>query len=311
MPLDPHVKRFLDRLAASVPRSTGELSVADRRITLERLLSLGGSADPVAGVEERLAPGPAGGLRIRSYTPIETRSTILPGLVFFHGGGLVAGSLDTHDGICRALANASGCRVLSVDYRLGPEARFPAAVSDACAATDWIAGRAEELGVDPKRLGVGGDSAGATLAAVVCQNLARGPGPPIALQFLLCPILDYRASTASREEFACGHLLDRETLEHDLRNYLSLGDDPEDPRVSPLRMPELAGLPSTCIHSAECDPLRDEAESYARRLTAAGVATKYRCHPGMIHLFYGLGGVIPYASEAYKLMGADIRAVLH
>ncbi|MGH8198990.1 MAG: alpha/beta hydrolase [Steroidobacteraceae bacterium] len=311
MPLDPHVKRFLDRLAASLPRNAGELSVADRRIALERLLSLGGSADPVAGVEERVAPGPAGGLRIRSYTPIETRSTILPGLVFFHGGGLVAGSLDTHDGICRALANASGCRVLSVDYRLGPESRFPAAVSDACAATAWIAGRAEELGVDPKRLGVGGDSAGATLAAVVCQNLARGPGPRIALQFLLCPILDYRAATASREEFAVGHLLDRETLQHDLRNYLSLGDDPEDPRVSPARMRELAGLPPTCIHSAECDPLRDEAESYAQRLTAAGVATKYRCHPGMIHLFYGLGGVIPYASEAYKLMAADIRAVLH
>jgi len=311
MPLDAHVKRFLDRLAASMPRSTGALTVTDRRATLELLLSLGGAADPVAGVEERLAPGPAGGLRIRSYTPIEGRSTILPGLVFFHGGGLVAGSLDTHDGICRALANASGCRLLSVDYRLGPESRFPAAVSDACAATDWIAGRAEELGVDPERLGVGGDSAGATLAAVVCQNMARGRGARIALQFLLCPILDYRASTASREAFACGHLLDQETLEHDLRNYLSPGDDPEDPRVSPLRTRELAGLPPTCIHSAECDPLRDEAASYAQLLTAAGVAASYRCHPGMIHLFYGLGAVIPYAAEAYRLMGADIRAVLH
>ena len=294
----------------STPRSTGELSVAERRATLERLLSLGGEAE-AATVEERPIPGPGGALRIRVYTPIEPAAPILPGLVFFHGGGLVAGSLDTHDGICRALANASGCRLFSVDYRLGPESRFPAAVLDACAATQWLAGHAKELAVDPDRLGVAGDSAGATLAAAVCQTLLGTGGPRLALQFLLCPILDYRAVTASREAFAAGYLLDKETLKHDLINYLAPGFDAGDPRISPLRAQRLAGLPPACIHSAECDPLRDEAAAYAGRLEQSGVRTSYRCHSGMIHLFYGLGAVIPYVTEAYRLMGADIRTLLH
>jgi acetyl esterase/lipase len=309
--LDPHVRRFLDKLAASAPRSTGELSVAERRATLERLLSLGGEPESVAAVEERLVPGPGGPLGIRVYTPAAPRSPVLPGLVFFHGGGLVAGSLDTHDGICRALANASGCRLLSVDYRLGPEWRFPAAVEDACAATRWITDHVAELALDPERLAVCGDSAGATLAAAVCQSLRGAGGPRLALQFLLCPILDYRATTASREAFAAGYLLDRETLEHDLTNYLAPGSDADDPRVSPLRAQRLEGLPPACIHSAECDPLRDEAVAYAKRLEQSGVPTSYRCHSGMIHLFYGLGAVIPYVAEAYRLIGADIRTQLH
>jgi acetyl esterase len=311
MALDPHVRRLLDTLAASGTRSTRDLSIAERRATLERLLSLGGAPEAVAAVEERLARGPAGALPIRAYTPLEAPSAILPGLVFFHGGGLVAGSLDTHDGVCRALANASRCRVLSVDYRLGPEWRFPAAIQDACAAFHWVAAYAKELGVDPERIGVCGDSAGATLAAVVSQSVARAEGPRLALQFLLCPILDYRVATASREAFSSGHLLDGDTLEHDLKNYLGPSDDPQDPRVSPLRALHLDGLPPTCIHSAECDPLRDEAAAYAERLEQAGVPASYRCHPGMIHLFYALGGVIPYAAEAYRLMGADIRSLLH
>ena len=175
MALDPHVRRFLDRLAASAPRSTGELSVAERRATLERLLSLGGEPESVAAVEERLVPGPGGPLRIRVYTPTAPRSPVLPGLVFFHGGGLVAGSLDTHDGICRALANASGCRLLSVDYRLGPEWRFPAAGRGRLRGDPLDHGHVAELALDPARLAVCGDSAGATLAAAVCQSL-RGAG---------------------------------------------------------------------------------------------------------------------------------------
>jgi len=313
--LDPQVKRFLDRLAAAAPRGAGALTVAERRTSIERLAALAGAAEAVARIEKRSLPGPAGTLRIWVYTPAGARMGLLPGLVYFHGGGFVAGSLETHDGISRALANASGCRLIAVDYRLGPEARFPAAVEDACAATRWIAAHAAHLGVDARRLGVCGDSAGATLAAVVAQtlaaeSLAAGAEPRLALQFLLCPILDYQAETASWQAFGSGHFLDRETLAHDLAHYLGEHADPGDPRISPLRAPHLAGLPPACIHTAECDPLRDEGADYAARLETAGVAASYRCHLGMIHLFYALGAVIPYAAEAYRQMGADIRALL-
>jgi acetyl esterase/lipase len=310
VPLDPQVRRFLDRLAVATPRGAAALTVAERRASIERLAELGGEPEAVARIEKRSIPGPAGPRRIWIYTPAGARVGLLPGLVFFHGGGWVAGSLETHDGICRSLANASGCRLISVDYRLGPEARFPAAVEDACAATLWIGAHAQRLGIDAGRLGVCGDSAGATLAAVVAQTLAAAGQPRLALQFLLCPLLDYRAETASWEAFGSGHFLDRETLAHDLTHYLGDHADPGDPRISPLRAPRLEGLPPACIHTAECDPLRDEGADYAARLEKAGVSASYRCHSGMIHLFYALGAVIPYAAEAYRQMGADIRALL-
>jgi acetyl esterase/lipase len=145
---------------------------------------------------------------------------------------------------------------------------------------------------------------------VVAQTLAATGEPRLALQFLLCPILDYRAETASWQAFGSGHFLDRETLEHDLKHYLGEQAEPADPRISPLRAPRLEGLPPACIHTAECDPLRDEGAEYAARLEKAGVSASYRCHSGMIHLFYALGAVIPYGAEAYRQMGADIRALL-
>jgi|SRR5579875_40867 len=341
MTLDPAARRFLDRLAASQPPSARTLSVAERRDALASLLAFGGTRPAVAAVEERVVHGPGGELPVRLYTPAGTEmqgprmpvgaETVapalpasglpaprLPALVYFHGGGLVAGSLDTHDGICRHLANASGCRVISVGYRLAPEHPFPAAIEDGIAAVQAIAARAGHFSVDPDRIGVGGDSAGATLAAVVCQQLAAGaaeavgPVVRVAMQFLLCPILDFRAETASRRELASGYFLDQATLEHDLAHYLPGGVDAADPRVSPLRAREdvLRQLPPACIHSAEYDPLRDEAASYARRLPDAGVATVHRCHAGMIHLFYGLDALIPRAQTAFELMGRDMRALL-
>lgn len=309
MPLDPRVRRFLDSLAVGAARRTGDLTVAERRASFARLLALGGEPPPIGAVEERQVPGGAGPLRVRIYTPLGAPPSCLPGLIFFHGGGLVAGTLDTHDGICRQLSQASGCRVVSVDYRLGPEARFPAALEDACAATRWVMGQTEAFGLDPRRVGVGGDSAGATLAAAVCQTLTAAGEGGIALQVLLCPILDYRAQTASRCEFAHGYLLDRGTLEHDLAHLLGPADDADDPRISPLRAPAFGGLPPACIHTAECDPLRDEGKLYAQRLRESDVQVRYRCHPGMIHLFYGLGAVIPQVAAAYHTIGTDIRAL--
>jgi acetyl esterase len=309
--IDPHARRFLEKLAAIRPPSALTLTVDERRRALEHLLCFAGRIEPIGRVEDRLLPGPASTLRIRLYTPSAAASTVLPALVYFHGGGLIAGSLETHDSICRSLANASGCRVVAVDYRLAPEHPFPAAIEDGYAAACWVSAHSAQLHIDPERLVIGGDSAGATLAAVVCQMAAATGTIRPALQLLLCPILDSGPHTASRQRFAEGYLLDGATLAHDLRNYLPSGADPADPRISPLRARQLERLPPACIHTAEFDPVCDEGRDYAERLRRAGVATLYRCHSGMIHLFYGMGSLIPYAAGAYERMGADIRSMLN
>ena len=309
MPLDPRVRRFLDKLAASGASGALALSVEERRRSLEQLLAFGGPPKVVGPVCEIAGPGAPVPLRV--YMPAGAQEKQpLSALVYFHGGGLVGGSLDTHDGICRALTEACGCRLLSVAYRLAPEHPFPAAIEDGLAATAWVSANAAELGVDPDRLGICGDSAGATLAAVVCQSLAAEGRVRLACQVLLCPITDYAAESESRRSLARGYLVDRETLEHDLKYYLPEGVERADPRVSPLRSGSLRGLPPSCIHTAEYDPLRDEGAAYAERLREAGVPTTYRCHPGMIHLFYGLGAIIPYADAAFGLLGTDVRSLL-
>jgi acetyl esterase len=310
MSLDPRVQRFLAILAAGNPPSVRDTSVTQRRQALAELMKLSGPEIPVGGLEDREIPGLGGALRVRLYSPVAAADEPLPGLVYFHGGGLVAGSIDTHDAIARALAHAAECRVVSVDYRLAPEHPFPAALDDALAAVRHVGSMANDFGIDRARLGVCGDSAGGTLAAACCQALAQGDGPSLALQVLLCPILDYSRLTPSRHEYGAGYLVDQATLDHDLLHYLTPGADVADPRISPLRAVHLGGLPSTLIHTAEFDPLRDEGREYGERVRAAGSPASYYCHPGMIHLFYGLGGVIPYAHTAMRRIGADIRIAL-
>ena len=237
MPLDPRAKRFLDRLAALNPPSVLALTVSERRTGLQQLLSFSGPGEPIGSISERIFPGPSGlPLTLRVYRPAagrpaEAADTPWPALIYFHGGGLVAGSLDTHDPICRSLSNASGCMLLSVDYRLAPEYPFPAAIADGCHATEWIAAHAEELDIDPARIGVCGDSAGATLAAVVCQTIVATGQVRLALQFLLCPIMDFCAATESRRDYAAGYLVDQATLDHDLKHYLGADGDPTHPRI--------------------------------------------------------------------------------
>jgi acetyl esterase len=310
MPLDSQARRFLERLAATNPPSALSLSVEARRAALTQLLSLCGQPEAVGVITELTVPGSEGPLTLRAYAPAGTCTDLLPGLVYFHGGGLVAGNLDTHDPVCRSLVASSGCRVLSVDYRLAPEHPFPAAIEDGAAATAWISAHAQDLGIDPQRLGVCGDSAGATLAAVVCQEMSVSGEARLACQFLLCPILDYASDSESRRTLAHGYLVDRDTLEHDLKYYLAEGGERTDPRVSPLRAADVSRLPPTVIHTAEFDPLRDEGRAYADRLREAGIQTLYRCHPGMIHLFYGMRGLIAYAGAAFAIIGADIRELL-
>jgi acetyl esterase len=308
MPLDPRVKRFLNLLAAGNPPDARSATVEERRKGLIALMEFAGPPMALERVEDRTLPGPDCALRIRLYSPSSART--LPGLVYFHGGGLVAGSLDTHDCIARALSSRGAVRVVSVDYRLAPEHRFPAALEDARIAVRHISAHAADFGIDAARLGIGGDSAGATLAAATCQAAARGGGPRLVLQVLLCPILDYSRITASKRELSSGYLVDQATLDHDLMYYLPSGIEPSNPLVSPLLAENVSGMPRTLIHTAEFDPLRDEGRNYFERLTQAGNEVSYTCHPGMIHLFYGLGAVIPYARTALEQIGGEIRAAL-
>jgi acetyl esterase len=308
MPLDPRVKRFLDLLAAGNPSDARTATVEERRNGLVGLMKFGGPAPMVERVEDRMVPGAAGELRVRLYSP--AGGAKLPGLIYFHGGGLLAGSVESHDIIARSLANCGAARVASVDYRLAPEHRFPAALEDASAVVRYISEHAADFAIDPERLGICGDSAGATLVAATCHALAQAGGPTLRLQLLLCPILDYSRSTASKRDFSSGYLVDQATLDHDLMHYLPAGADASNPRVSPLLAESLSGLPPTRIHTAEFDPMRDEGRNYFERLTQAGNEVSYTCHPGMIHLFYGLGAVIPYARAAYEQIGGEIRAAL-
>jgi acetyl esterase len=310
MSLDPRVQRFLAILAAGNPPNALETSVAERREALAALMALGAAEQPIGRTEDRGIPGPTGSLAVRVYTPADAPTGLLAGLLYLHGGGLVAGSIATHDSIARALANAGGCRVVSLDYRLAPEHRFPAALEDTLAAIHYLTANLATFGIESARLGICGDSAGGTLAAAACHALARSGGPRLALQMLLCPILDYSRTSASRREFAAGYLVDQATLDHDLLYYLPAGTDSADHRVSPLRAEDLRGMPRTIIHTAQFDPLRDEGRAYGERLQDADVPVSYICHPGMIHLFYGLGKVIPYARTAIGSFGAGIREAL-
>jgi acetyl esterase len=297
----------------SVSSGGGEAQNAgDRRRDLANLTaSVGGAAAPVAAVDDLSMPGAEGPLALRRYRPDDAGGGAI---LFLHGGGWVAGSLDTHDGVCRRLAAASGCQVFALDYRLAPEHPFPAALSDALAAVRWLAASAGALRFDPKMLVVAGDSAGGNLAAATCQ-MARGAGEPaIALQLLICPILDPAKESASRAAFAEGYFLSRAAMARDLADYLpghaGGSADADDPRLSPLRAVDLSGLPPAYVHVAEFDPFRDEGLAYVARLKEAGVPVFETLHPGMIHYFYAMPGAIPYAETALQQIGAAVRAAL-
>jgi acetyl esterase/lipase len=200
--------------------------------------------------------------------------------------------------------------VILVDYRLAPEHPFPAGLEDCMAATAWVSRNAAALGIDAARLAVAGDSAGGGLAAAVCVLARDRGGPPIALQLLICPILDIAGTSPSRRRLAEGHFLDAATLARDMALYCPAPVDWADPRLSPLRTENLSGLPRALIHSAQYDPFTDEAEAYAARLAAAGVQARFERHPGMIHFFYAMPLAIPYASAAIAAMGAQARAAM-
>jgi acetyl esterase len=308
MPLDPHAKRILGMVAVG-KADVSRLSPDAMRQAIAKLAQAVDVKNvPIGASENFEIPGPAGSIPLRIYTPAAAVGATLPALIYFHGGTGVFCSIETHDGLCRILANESGCRVISVDYRLAPEHKFPAAIDDAYAATEWVFAQRTRLGIDPERIAVGGDSAGATLAAVVCQQARRKTGPAIALQVLLCPVTDLGLNSSSRRAFSEGYFFDMAILDWALEHYLTADADISDPRLSPLRAVDLRDLPPAHIHTAEFDPFRDDGKTYADALGRAHVPVTYTCHEGMIHHFYCMAGAIPYARVAIKGIGNSIRA---
>jgi len=249
---------------------------------------------------------------VRIYTPLDAADAVLAGVVFFHGGGFVIGDLDTHDDLCRLLANGSGCRVVSVEYRLAPEHPFPAAVEDCWAATQYIAGQADEFGIDATRLAVAGDSAGGNLAAVVTQLAKREDGPAIGFQLLIYPVtqLGSDIETRSMRENASGYFFEKQGMDWFTRAYCPDAAHRSDPRLSPLLCTDLSGLPPAYVVTAGFDPLRDEGKAYADKLDAAGVSVTHVHYPGMIHGFFAMRGLIPKAAEAVAAAAAAMREAL-
>lgn len=261
---------------------------------------------PMGRVENMEIPGPAGPIPARLYVGLGAPRPPQPLLVYYHGGGWVIGDLETHDGLCRFLAEHSGCRVLSIDYRLAPEHPFPAAVEDAVAAFAWAAEHAAELGADPARIAVGGDSAGGNLSAAVCLQ-TRGDGPQPAMQMLLYPVTDAVGGQASRDVFAEGFLLTRNDMDWFEGHYIPDGCDEGDPRISMMRAPDVSNLPPAYVATAGFDPLRDEGEIYASRMREAGGKVALQRHPGLIHGFANLTAICPSARTAMLEVAGALR----
>jgi acetyl esterase len=307
--LHPQAQAWLDFLKARGVPPTHTLSVADARRVYRDRRSVTQPAPPDVGqVRELNAGGPRGAIPLRLYRPIgSTADARLPVLVYYHGGGWVIGDFETHDTLCRELANGAGCAVVAVDYRLGPEHRFPAAVDDCIAATRWVRANAADLGVDPARLAVGGDSAGGNLAAVVTIALRDSGDPPLAFQLLIYPATDMRRGAPSHTTNGQGYVLTSDTITYFHDHYMADATHDLDWRASPLLHPDLSRLPPALVLTAGFDPLRDEGLAYADALAAAGNATTYVCFDRQIHGFILMGKVLDEAHAAVALCATELR----
>ncbi len=309
MPIDPQLVPVLD--GANAPGNPGmeTLDVASaREVALQMVAAMAGPRTEVASVENRTIPGPRGEIPVRIYTPEgEGRKGVL---VFFHGSGFVIYNLDSHDAECRALAQRAGVIVVSVDYRLAPEHKFPAGPEDCYAATRWASDHAEELGGDPARIAVGGDSAGGCLAAVVCHMARDRGGPELRFQLLIYPVTDCRAGHPSMQENAEGYLLTRAQMLWFIDHYLRSPEDANDPLCSPLLASSFDALPPALVVTAEFDPLRDEGEAYAEELRAAGVAVTLHRYDGMVHGFFQMSGLLDAARASMDEAASAVRGAI-
>lgn len=305
MVLDPQVRTLLDQLVELHPPVT-TLSVAQARTIREVVYSeLWGEREAVARVEDCFIPGPAGLIPVRVYRPVHDAS--LPILVYFHGGGWVTCSIDSYDGLCRALANGANCIVVSVGYRLAPEHKFPAAIEDAYAATAWIASHAAQMGGDPARIAIGGDSCGGNISAVVALMARERVGPTLTFQVLLYPCTDYEFDSPSCQQNASGYYLTLEAMHWFWQHYLNNSASAESTYASPLRAFDLRSLPPALVVTAEFDPLRDQGEAYALRLQKAGVPVTCKRYDGMIHCFLSFASRLKRAKDGLEEVTEVLR----
>ncbi|MCC7364123.1 MAG: alpha/beta hydrolase [Dehalococcoidia bacterium] len=295
MPVDPQAAAVLEAFAAIPPFESMEPAACRE---LMATLRPPVEPEPVGRVEDRTIPGATGAeMPVRIYWP-EGAAANLPVFIYYHGGGWVIGDLETMDAPCRAICNQANCVVVSVDYRLAPEHRFPAAADDAYAALLWTAQNAASLGGDASRIAVGGDSAGGNLAAVVSQMARDKGGPAVVFQLLVYPVTDYNLETVSYNENADGYLLTKGAMRWFWGHYLGSEADGANPYASPIRAANLAGLPPAKVITAEYDPLRDEGEAYAAALQKAGVPVTCERFNGMIHGFFGMANAMDQAQRA-------------
>ncbi len=312
--LHPQARALLDLMDERGIPPVHTLSPQDaRRFYLERRHITQPAPPEVAAVESMHCDGPHGPIPLRLYRPLLTDGAVpsaTPVLVYFHGGGWVIGDLDTHDTLCRELANGAGVAVLSVDYRMGPEHRFPAAVDDCLAATYWVHRQAAALRLDPKRLAVGGDSAGGNLAAVVALSARDAGDLPLAYQLLIYPATDMRRGAPSHTRNAQGYLLTKDSITYYHDHYISDARSDHDWRASPLLHPNLARLPPALVLTAGYDPLRDEGIEYAQRLTEAGSLATHISFERQIHGFVLMGRVLDEANVAVAICAAQLKAAL-
>jgi acetyl esterase len=310
--LHPQTRALLELMQERGVPATHTLSVDEaRRLYRERRAFTQPVPPPVGEVRELEAEGPHAAIPLRLIRPAGVaKEALLPVLVYFHGGGWVIGDLDTHDTLCRELANGAGCAVVSVDYRLGPEHRFPAATDDCIAATYWVARHAAELGVDAARLAVGGDSAGGNLAAVVSLAARDAGDLAVAFQLLIYPATDMRAGAPSHTANGQGYLLTRDTIDYFRGHYIPDRAQDADWRASPLLHEDLRRLPPAFVLTAGYDPLRDEGLAYAQRLSEAGNRASHICFERQVHGFILMGRVIDEANTAVALCAAELRRAL-
>ena len=310
MALHPQVVTLLEKMAAANLKPVVDMTPVDARVQFD---SVAGppveERTPVGAIEEIGIPGPAGQMKVRLYRPHATAGDAVPLLVYFHGGGHVIGSLDSHDEVARALCVGAGCLVASVDYRLAPEHKFPAAVEDAFAATQWLAANAASIGADANAVAVGGDSAGANIAAVVALMARDAGGPALVIQILVYPIADYSCKSASYTAYAVGNgPLTEAGMLWFQNHYLRGPEDMADWRASPVKAPDLSGLPPALVFTAECDVLHDEGVAFAEAMAAAGTAIEHIDWPGMIHGFFSFAPYLDDGKVAQRLACERLRA---